>query len=59
MTYEEITAAIRVSRLSVRDTYVLKEGDTVEVHASLSSVGQVNGGAAAVTEALMNVVTGK
>ena len=35
----------------------LKEGDTVEVHASLSSVGQVNGGAAAVTEALMNVVT--
>jgi aminoglycoside 3-N-acetyltransferase len=34
----------------------LSRGDIVEVHSSLSSLGWVEGGAATVVDALMNVV---
>lgn len=34
----------------------LRRGDVVEVHSSLSSIGQVQGGASTVVDALMNVV---
>ncbi|MED1448875.1 AAC(3) family N-acetyltransferase, partial [Bacillus pacificus] len=35
----------------------LEKGMTVIVHSSLSSIGWVSGGAVAVVEALMNVIT--
>ena len=35
----------------------VKPGDLLEVHSSLSSFGHVEGGAAAVVEALMEAVT--
>ncbi|MES9673280.1 AAC(3) family N-acetyltransferase, partial [Bacillus pseudomycoides] len=35
----------------------LKKGMTVIVHSSLSSIGWASGGAVAVVEALMNVIT--